>query len=113
MSHRGRSFPSDDNRGSSILDSHPDGGPDQTLIERRFCAGDEEGVALVWTEYGRSFVRRLRKKYWWVLSRDRCEELALLAVERAWEHRAEFDRAKGCLEAWLWCITCRRAADLA
>ena len=76
----------------------------------RFIAGDEDALAELDAAFCPPIGRRLARRYA-SISLDRGEHIALCALMRAWQGRAQFDPSLGTFEAWLWRIARHEAAD--
>jgi len=111
MSRRGRSSGGGRAQRALHLETVEEWEVSGSLVEH-WCAGDEDVVDAVFKTYGAKFTRRLRKKFGWLFAEDQCEEMVSIAVGRAWLHREQFLPEAGALEAWLWTITYRMAAEV-
>lgn len=80
---------------------------------KRFLGGDVTAVDAVLAELGPRLRACLRARYKCTLADDGLDEIANVAIERAWRLRATFDLAKGKFEAWLWRIASNLAAEVA
>jgi DNA-directed RNA polymerase specialized sigma24 family protein len=72
-----------------------------TSLEERWRAGDETVVGEVLARFRGGLIRKIALKYRGVLSRDDAEEVLLVAICKAWNHRDRFDPRIGTLAALL------------
>lgn len=80
---------------------------DELLLEG-FCAGDEECAG--------QFVQRFWRRLWWIAYRivgdsGSAEDVAQVALERAWRKGAMFDAGRGSLDVWMKTIVRNAALD--
>jgi RNA polymerase sigma factor (sigma-70 family) len=80
----------------------------EELLLEGFCAGDEECA-------GR-FVQHFWRRLCWIAFRivgdsGSAEDVAQVALERAWRHGATFDPGQGSLDAWMTTIARNAALD--
>jgi len=81
------------------------------LTGERWRAGNVRlvGAALRWAHA--KLASTLWRKYGPSLSQDAADQIAISAIEHAWERRAAFDTGKGTLKGWLWTIADHLALD--
>ncbi len=85
-----------------------DDGNDETAIERRFCAGGDDGLAAAYQRWS-SLVYTVALRS--TQNSDDAADITQAVFVAAWRGRSGFDPDKGSLAGWLMTITRRRVAD--
>lgn len=85
---------------------------DHEALGTRLRCGDAEIVIQLLTQLGPEMQRRLFRKYRGGLRAGEAEDVLMIALQRLWMRRAQFDAAKGSLPGWLWRIADHAAHDM-
>ncbi len=85
---------------------------DNEGLGTRLRCGDTGVIDHLLTEVGPEMQRRLFQKYQGALRAEEAEDVLMIAMQKLWTHRLQFDAVNGTLDGWLWRIADNTAKDV-